>query len=121
MEKSLDDSIEWDTASALRGVNAGDRVNHFLIPVSLTFDILTINSTNNVGIPGVWMFQIDTGKSITSNLCAFNCVILTCAKLIDKYFVFFLVTPTKAPKNFRSPSCYSKLLVLIAFAFGYTE
>jgi len=71
----LYDSIEWGTAGALGGVNAGDRMNRFLIPVSLTFDILTINSTSNVGVPGVWMFQVDTGNAILVY------IILLCTKI----------------------------------------
>jgi len=46
---------------ALAGINAGDGVNYFTIPGSLTPDIINIDETSNVGIPGVWMLQISKG------------------------------------------------------------
>ena len=85
----LYDSIEWGTAGALGGVNAGDRMNRFLIPVSLTFDILTINSTSNVGIPGVWMFQVDTGTVLPpTGECLVVSYVFTCTNRQDSFYSF---------------------------------
>ena len=59
--------IQWTTADrdggvdgneAVARINAGDGVNHFTIPGSSTPDIINIDETSNVGIPGMWMFQI---------------------------------------------------------------
>ena len=56
-----DDGIEWGTG--LAGINAGDGVNFITIPESRTVNIRNIDQTSNVGIPGVWIFQVDRGKS----------------------------------------------------------
>jgi len=56
--------IQWDTGDrfyrdeAVAGINTGDSVNFIAIPGSRTPDIINIDQTSNVGIPGVWMFQI---------------------------------------------------------------
>ena len=55
-----DGEIQW-TNGALAGINAGDGVNSVAIPGSLTPNIINITQTSNVGIPGVWMFQVDRG------------------------------------------------------------
>ena len=69
-----DGEIQWTTGdasggsgglggiSALAGFNTGtgDGINFFTIPGSLSDDIINITGTSNVGIPGVWMFQINT-------------------------------------------------------------
>ena len=64
-----DGEIQWTTGGsnglggieALAGINAGDGVNHITIPGSLTPSIINITQTSNVGIPGVWMFQVGEG------------------------------------------------------------
>ena len=67
------DGIQWTTGDdsgghdgfggieAVAGINGGDGVNYFNIPGSLTPDIINIDETSNVGIPGVWMFQVGEG------------------------------------------------------------
>jgi len=40
------------------GFNKGDGVNFAAIPASRMADIINIDSTSNVGIPGVWIFRI---------------------------------------------------------------
>ena len=47
---------------AIAGISAGDGVNYFTIPGSQTPNIINIDETSNVGIPGIWMFQV--GKSM---------------------------------------------------------
>lgn len=47
---------------ALAGINAGDGVNSVTIPGSMTPSVINITQTSNVGIPGVWMFQVDRGN-----------------------------------------------------------
>ena len=46
---------------ALAGINAGDRINHVTVSGSRTSSIINIARTSNVGIPGVWMFQVGRG------------------------------------------------------------
>ena len=53
--------IQW-TNGALAGINAGDGVTSITIPGSLTPSIINVTQTTNVGIPGVWMFQVDRGN-----------------------------------------------------------
>ena len=49
---------------ALAGYNAGDQINSYTIPGSLTSNITNIARTSNVGIPGTWIFKV--GQGITS-------------------------------------------------------
>jgi hypothetical protein len=47
------------------GFNAGDGIRSFTLPDSLTADgILNLDSTSNVGRPGVYMFRVDTEEVI---------------------------------------------------------
>ena len=75
--------IQWTTGDRAEGqdglggdeavaaINAGDEMNYFTIPGSMTPDIINIDETSNVGIPGVWMFQIAKSTFIiTQNIIA---------------------------------------------------
>ena len=55
-----DGEIQWSN-NALAGINAGDGVNSITIPGSLTPNVNIISRTGNVGIPGIWMFEVGTG------------------------------------------------------------
>ena len=69
-----DGEIQWTTGDssdgnnglggreALAGINAGDGVNHITIPGSSTPSITNITQTSNVGIPGIWIFQVGESK-----------------------------------------------------------
>ena len=46
---------------ALAGYNAGDGINSYTIPGSLTSNITNIARTSNVGIPGTWIFKAGQG------------------------------------------------------------
>ena len=59
-----DDGIEWGTG--LAGINAGDGVSSITIPESRTVNIRNIDQTSNVGIPGVWVFQVDGSMFINA-------------------------------------------------------
>ena len=77
-----DEMIEWTTGDADGGIGGlgGDPadvgfiddggVNSFFIPGSNTSDILNVDTTTNVGLPGAWLFQVD-GENI-SNPRRFN-------------------------------------------------
>ncbi|XP_065916878.1 uncharacterized protein [Dysidea avara] len=66
-----DGRIQWTTGDssdgfrglggteALAGIDAGDGENFITIPGSLTSDIINIHDTSNIGIPGMWMFQVN--------------------------------------------------------------
>ena len=60
-----DGEIQWTTGSASRGVaaqvgfNAGDGERFFSVPGSQTDEIINIDTTTNVGMPGVWIFQVN--------------------------------------------------------------
>ena len=66
-----DDLIQWTTGDASGGIdgiggtpaqvgfNAGDGVRYFSIPGSQTAAIVNIDTTSNVGVPGLWMFRVD--------------------------------------------------------------
>ena len=69
-----DDMIEWTTGDADGGINGfgGDPADvgfvkdggqNLFIPYSNTNDILLIDTASNVGVPGVWVFQIH-GNSV---------------------------------------------------------
>ena len=56
--------IQWTgfNAGALAGIDAGDGFNHVTIPGSQTSNILNIEETSNIGVPGVWMFKVGEGN-----------------------------------------------------------
>ena len=66
-----DGLIQWTTGDASggsdglggtpaqAGFDAGDRIRSFSIDGSLTADILDIDRTTNVGIPGQWTYRVD--------------------------------------------------------------
>ena len=70
-----DGAIQWTTGDDSGGVNgmggseaiAGISNGYFFgssyifIPFSLSPNIIHIDKTSNVGIPGVWMFKVGTG------------------------------------------------------------
>ena len=86
-----DGGIQWTTGDDSGGVNglggneavAGicdgsffRRSRYILIPTSGSPNILNIDKTSNVGIPGVWMFKVGTGLYETSRLLYLRLYIL---------------------------------------------
>ena len=74
----LDDGIQWTTGNldggmhglggdeAQVGYDAGDSINYYTVPDSMTPSIVDIETTSNIGIPGMYIFQVDKsspGKS----------------------------------------------------------
>ena len=71
----LDDGIEWTTGQSSGGTNglngteaqvgydAGDGINYYTVPGSMTPCIVDIETTSNVGIPGMYVFQVDATSS----------------------------------------------------------
>jgi len=72
-----DGLIQWTTGDASGGsnglggipaqggFNAGDGVRFFSIPGSQTAAIVDIETTSNVGVPGLWMFRVDQNSIST--------------------------------------------------------
>jgi len=58
------EDLQWGGGRAIAGINAGDGINFVTIPGSLSVDILSITETSNVGDPGVWIFEVDTGNNL---------------------------------------------------------
>ncbi|XP_071818300.1 sushi, nidogen and EGF-like domain-containing protein 1 [Apostichopus japonicus] len=50
-------------AIAKIGFNYGDGINGYMMNVSGTIDVLFVDETSNIGIPGRWVFKVD-GKEI---------------------------------------------------------
>ncbi len=70
--------IEWTTGDvtgmnglggrqAEIGYDADNGVNYYSVPVSGTFDVISIASISNVGIGGVWAFSVVTDEKIKIN------------------------------------------------------
>ena len=83
-----DNQIQWTTGyrsggsgglggtPAVAGISAGDGVRFEQVPGSLTADILDIESTSNVGRPGVWIYRVNeelpAGKGDRSGVWVFR-------------------------------------------------
>lgn len=69
-----DEGIEWTTGDsgstpALVGVHAEDGVQFANVSDSLTPAIINISATSNVGIPGLWIFDVNRGEQQSENFC----------------------------------------------------
>ena len=62
LQESNDNAIA--ATPALVGVNVGDNIQHFTVSESLSEDIININITSNINIPGIWIFQVNGDVSI---------------------------------------------------------
>ena len=74
-----DGEIQWTTGDASGGANgmggtpaqvgfnAGDGVNYAAVPESRTSEIINITTTSNIGIPGVWAFQVNRESIIVTS------------------------------------------------------
>ena len=45
---------------AIAGINAGDG-DFVIIPGSRSSSIIDIDKTSNIGVPGIWVFKVDSG------------------------------------------------------------
>lgn len=73
-----DGLIQWTTGNASGGegglggiqaqvgFNAGDGIRFAIVPGSRTADIINITLTSNVGMNGVWVFQVDTEEIVVA-------------------------------------------------------
>ena len=75
-----DGLIQWTTGDASGGAggfggtpaqvgfNAGDGVRFAIVPESRSSEIVNIDTTSNVGVPGAWIFRLD-GVNVTMGGC----------------------------------------------------
>ena len=75
----LDNGIQWTTADSNGGIdglggtpaqvgfNAGDNTNYYEVPESRTSSIVNIETTSNVGVAGMWVFQVNNESNIGFN------------------------------------------------------
>ena len=75
----LDNGTQWTTGDsnegynglggtpALVGFNAGDNTNYYEVPESRTSSIVNIETTSNVGVAGMWVFQVNNEDNIGFN------------------------------------------------------
>ena len=54
------------TGYATVGFNAGDGENYEVLPDSNTADVIGIANTSNIGIPELWVFQVNQAQNLTS-------------------------------------------------------
>ena len=54
-----DDRIEWTLGPAQVGIDGGDGVNYYSVPDSRTAQIVNVESTSNVNMPGLWILKVD--------------------------------------------------------------
>ena len=55
-------SIQWDTMSTSIGFNGGDGMGGFNLPRPSGGNFLNLDTTSNVGIPGMFIFRSDTDQ-----------------------------------------------------------
>ena len=63
---------------ALVGVNAGDEVRQFSVSESLRGDIININTTSNIGVPGVWIFQVNGEQTSVNGKIKVYGIVFSC-------------------------------------------
>ena len=69
--------IKWSIATLI-GFNVGDGVNYYIVPESLTADgVLNLDSTSNVGIPGMYIYRVDQDPCMY-NVLSQHYVLLCC-------------------------------------------
>ncbi|XP_075046985.1 uncharacterized protein LOC142107450 [Mixophyes fleayi] len=75
-------AIEWTTGTAsggnnltglggipaLAGINSGYNIGYYIIPGSLSSDIVNISSTSNVNVAGRWAFRVDKTQPEGANV-----------------------------------------------------
>ena len=50
--------IQWGDGANI-GFNAGDGIRFFMVPGALTNQVLNIDEGSNVGVTGVYIYQVD--------------------------------------------------------------
>ena len=81
--------IQWTTGDASdgegglggtpaqAGFDAGDEMTYFSIPGSQTPDIVDIELTSNVDIPGQWTFRVDLAEIVQPHTLVYSLHVVT--------------------------------------------
>ena len=65
-ESGNDEGCSLHANPAQAGFSAGDGMRYFTVNGSGTDAVLSLNSTSNVGQPGVWIFQVDGDQVLSA-------------------------------------------------------
>nr|XP_022329841.1 sushi, nidogen and EGF-like domain-containing protein 1 [Crassostrea virginica] len=80
--------ITW-TKSSQVGFNAGDGVNYFAVPGSMTDSMLNLPQMSNIGIPGQFVFRVDqtniTNADVIDECASSPCVHGNCSNQYEHY------------------------------------
>ena len=73
----LDEGIQWPTedggsTEAQVGYDAGDYINYYTVNGSMTPSIVDIETTSNVGIQGMYIFEVDGNYTGMPSVVVFN-------------------------------------------------
>ena len=74
---------------AQAGFSAGDGMRYFGVNGSGTDAVVSLNSTSNVGLPGVWIFQVDGDQVLSAGkpVIACSCSCFNKALCITHFFL----------------------------------
>lgn len=85
--------------AVLAGYSAGDGLNLYRIPGSLTPEILNIASTSNVNVPGMWVFRLDEDDIV------FRCSDNKFGKLApEMHYLYIIYMYTWMSKGYKNPA-----------------
>ena len=62
-----------DGPPATVGLNAGDNVTFASVTGSNTNDVINIEQTTNIGVPGIWAFQVNGAEVLGTSSDHDNC------------------------------------------------
>ena len=80
----FDDGLQWTTGNngggtdglggteAQVGYDAGDYINYYTVPGSMTPSIVDLETTSNINISGMYIFQVDGNYTGMSSVVVFN-------------------------------------------------
>ena len=93
-----DGGINWTTGDANDGVgglygipaqvgfDAGDSSNYYSVEGSFTDDIINVDKQSNVGISGLFVFQVNQAEIIGKiEICTCTCNIVALKVILDDY------------------------------------
>ena len=60
--------IQWERRTQI-GFNFGDGENSLTIPQTILDQILNISELTNIGVPGVFVFRLDSTFNTCSSMC----------------------------------------------------
>ena len=107
-----DDLIQWSvgtadlSAHAQAGFNAGDGIRHTTIEGSRTEAIVNIETTSNIGVPGKYLFRVDTNTiSATPPPGMILCNLIMRVSHLLYYPLHGAISPVYIPHLIIHPLC----------------